>query len=234
MKKKGFTLVEMLTSIGIVGLLTAMLIPSLMRAKTIAKTTYCQTNQNAMHKNLNMWAYEWFPDGTPRDGEWDVELAKKRRDSYTGPKDTDDFLGDGFYRAGLTNCPDVKEEMVTTPVNSSSDRNDGGIEKVWLETYNVNVGPLLDMGRSSCGDFVLRGKGLEETTREYSIPKYKMRHYDGFSKRLGSLRFRTNMLHQGYGERPGVNYTYADGHTEFVTWDELNSDKKNVDIPSPD
>jgi prepilin-type N-terminal cleavage/methylation domain-containing protein/prepilin-type processing-associated H-X9-DG protein len=56
MKKKAFTLVELLVVISIIALLIALLIPSLSAAKDVVRTTYCRSTINALNKSVFVYA----------------------------------------------------------------------------------------------------------------------------------------------------------------------------------
>jgi len=56
MKRKGFTLVELLVVIGIIGVLVAMLLPALAKAKETANRTACANNLTQLGKALKIYA----------------------------------------------------------------------------------------------------------------------------------------------------------------------------------
>ena len=56
--KKGFTLIELLVVIAIIALLVAILLPSLNRAKELARRTACAANLNAVGKGMSMYSTE--------------------------------------------------------------------------------------------------------------------------------------------------------------------------------
>jgi prepilin-type N-terminal cleavage/methylation domain-containing protein len=56
MRKKAFTLVELLVVVSIIALLIAMLAPSLQSAKDVVKAAYCKSTINALNKSVFVYA----------------------------------------------------------------------------------------------------------------------------------------------------------------------------------
>jgi prepilin-type N-terminal cleavage/methylation domain-containing protein len=56
MKKKAFTLVELLVVVSIIALLIAMLAPSLKAARDVVRTTYCRSTINALNKSVFVYS----------------------------------------------------------------------------------------------------------------------------------------------------------------------------------
>lgn len=68
-RKKGFTLIELLVVIAIIALLVSILMPSLAKAKDLARDVMCKTNLNSISKSCVLYSndyYEYFPTR----GQW--------------------------------------------------------------------------------------------------------------------------------------------------------------------
>lgn len=86
MRRKGFTLVELLVVIGIIALLIAMLMPSLQRARDQANRTACMSN---LHQLTTAWL------------QYATEHRFKIVSSNTGSPNLGDWIGAGNNQAAI-------------------------------------------------------------------------------------------------------------------------------------
>ncbi len=76
MKKKGFTLVELLVVISIIALLMSILMPTLAKVRAMALRAVCSTNLSSLHKAFLAYAhdnYEEYPRAGGKTSRWRVD-----------------------------------------------------------------------------------------------------------------------------------------------------------------
>jgi len=134
---RGFTLVELLVVVAILGLLIALVVPSLKHARENARSTLCACHLREVGHALEFYAeahVDWYPtaespDGRPGSANWWENTA---------------FLG----ILNLTPRPQG-ESLITCPADAEPDRYaDGGPKPCWA-SYGANTSAFgMRRGRS--------------------------------------------------------------------------------------
>jgi prepilin-type N-terminal cleavage/methylation domain-containing protein len=73
LRKSGFTLVEMMIVVAVVGLLATIAIPSMMRSRTQAQKNACLNNLRQIDSAKQQWAMEKSQDGAAVPAENDLQ-----------------------------------------------------------------------------------------------------------------------------------------------------------------
>jgi prepilin-type N-terminal cleavage/methylation domain-containing protein len=145
----GFTLVELLVVIGIIGVLVGMLLPVLSRARAASYRTVCMSNLNQIHLGLEFYAHDnrdYWPDGwTTGSFNWRVRPGTK---SPNGMSSHPEVYGLAAILAGIEWTTDLTNGLPKAKyIPADSNVWICPAQQDWMRdlgnTYCFNTGPYL-------------------------------------------------------------------------------------------
>ncbi len=163
--RQGFTLLELLVSMGIIALLAALLLPSVQSTREAARRTQCRNNLRQLglgvmnfestHRHLpgNGWGYLWIGDpdrgvGPDQPGGWiyqlqpyiDQESAAKQGRGLTGQEQEDQLTALLRTPQPLLKCPTRPGQQVLPVLAELVYRNAPAAVEAARTDYAVNEG----------------------------------------------------------------------------------------------
>lgn len=227
MRRKGFTLVELLVVIGIIALLISVLLPSLNKARSAAVRATCQSNMQQLGQLWHMYANDYkgaFPDAAQGYGTWELITDWQKEDFKTRYKMRN---GKVFY------CPAFMGFTGGASPDEDWDRNSGSSAsgttwvigysiyasslnaKLWNDSLKNNLAPPYRANERALADRPL----LIDITLKYG-PPYTPAITWAYSSHFDS---RVN-------KPQGANTLFGDGHVAWKNWGDIR--KRLVNYPN--
>ena len=248
----GFTLVELLVAIAIIGVLASLLLPALARSKTQAQQTYCLNNHRQLNLALTMYAFD-HEDHLPYNlGASEIkqnvaaglnhnwvnsvlnwELDKSNTNTLLN---TEASLGSHVGRsARVFRCP---SDMAVSSIQRDAGWS-GRSRTISLNAMVGHAGVFLTPSGNSNNPSYHQYRKLGEFTAASQIFTFIEEHPDSINDGYflnRAHRYEWNDLPASF-HNGAANLAYGDGHVEAHRWQDSTTKKKAfpdaADLPLP-
>ncbi len=242
-RRQGFTLIELLVVVAIIALLVSILLPSLNRARELAKSVVCSNNRKAAFTGWTyyandfngIWIAPWddtLPDGPTSGGDgwqqqWPLTMAVYV-DGGSIPKGTSAWYPGGWIRPlgnRLSNDyygdePNEAKSMLCP----SMDKIAKFMTQHWADFATVSYGRLGRVKDPSSGDLVYHQRGYPR--QDFFTHADSTLWMICFSRENATVPYHNIFFRKGaVPEDPHLgksNIGFADGHIEDVSENEID------------
>jgi prepilin-type N-terminal cleavage/methylation domain-containing protein len=235
---RGFTLIELLVVIAVISLLVSILLPSLNRAKALARRTLCASNLRSLATVLQMYAHDH--DGSLlrmyASGLTTVEIAVH---DLSAMEALFDGYADGRYALG--DCPNVGIFVEDMHRHQDPDKYGQPYQAFWVNMGYMYLGMAkrqqtwLTENSAGCWPEPVGGKVAESLEDAGSLPIfadltqhspdewYQAGHLQGGQGYSYVLRYyATGALGAISGELEGGNQAHLDSHVEWFDFGQMD------------
>jgi general secretion pathway protein G len=118
-KSLGFTLVELLVTVGIIGVLATLLMANLVGMRSRARDTERKSDLKQIQKALEVYKQDRDPWSYPQVDTWSDVTTALETDGYMKEVPTDPYAGDYYYASPRTGSDTLTYEMFACLENAS-------------------------------------------------------------------------------------------------------------------